>query len=90
MSGRELRPRQELQDERRRRDRILDARLEALRRWLAVLRPAPEPPEKYTCLACQRVYAAGEPGSTWRFCAACRQGAAPGRARERRRKGGET
>jgi hypothetical protein len=75
----ELRSRQELQDERCRRDRILDARLEALRRWLAVLSPARVPPEKYTCLACGGVYAAGEPGSNWRFCAACRQGPRPGR-----------
>jgi len=65
-------------DERCRRDRLQEARLTALHSWLAGPHPPPAPPEKLTCLACHGVYARGEPGSTWRFCAACRQGASRG------------
>jgi hypothetical protein len=62
------------QVEQDRRHRIQAQRLVALRRWFSLPRVPVSPPEKYTCLACHGVYARGEPGSTWRFCAACRQG----------------
>jgi hypothetical protein len=64
----------QIRAEQQRRDRIQEQRLAALREWLASPPVVPPLPEKYMCLSCQRSYARGEPGSTWRFCAECLRG----------------
>jgi hypothetical protein len=66
-----LRARRQSQVEATRRAALQEARLKALTAWLAGPCTPPVVPEKSVCQACQTAYARGEPGSTWRFCAAC-------------------
>jgi hypothetical protein len=67
-----LQSRRRIVDETTRRVAVQEARLQALRQWFANPPEPPVLPEKHRCLACQRGYLRDEPGSTWRFCGACR------------------